>query len=91
MELQVFNDIAIQPVTKENRPSLYENGSAVNNFKTEGLFTISNKSEVSFINSYDNLVNKFLRLAILPCQPEKLEDGKTCADENTVKEFYARY
>ena len=46
---------------------------------------MTNKADAEFINSYDILGNKFVRLAIIPC---KTGGDVECASKEEVDTFY---
>ena len=54
LKAKVNKEIAMQPITKESHSRLYENGHGINNWDTEGLYTMVDKSDAVFVNTYDN-------------------------------------
>lgn len=90
-KLDVAKDHELQAVSRENNIELFSNGSGLNDFDTTGLYVIKDKSEVAFMNSITTQQNKFLRVAVLPCQQDKLPEGESCADEATAAQFYQKY
>ena len=65
--MKVHKDIAIKHITKESHGPLFGAGSQVNKLSTEGLYTMADKKDAEFLGSYDVSENKFVRLAVLPC------------------------
>jgi len=43
------------------------------------------------MNSITTQQNKFLRIAVIPCQQDKLPEGELCADEATAAQFFHKY
>ena len=80
--VSVKKELALEQVTAETRPFLFDKGSPLDVFESvEGLYSIVDRDDVTLINNNENIHNQFLRFEVRLCttSEDSLGNSQECA------------